>query len=832
MLLVWSACADVSNSGFVDHQSTCRDFADLVARFLDPTTFIPAERKEELPLFMPAEFPHAGKRRIAANVLRVHTLVLDFDKGSDAELEAALGSIQQYGFITYTSFSHDPNGQAKFRAIVKLSRPVDITEWSKFFPRALGALGVEKIADLRCADACHMYYVPGGDRTKYVPDGRDGPGLDVDVVLSMSLPAGLEEAKQRNYVDVLEPEDRGEVDDGLKLVWEAKLSCLADEVAAAPYPGPVYGLTNGATFGIARGVPHIVSEDRVRKTVRSALDLRYSRHLDDPAVERYRIKSYRQVDKAIADGMSQPWWPPKVDEVLAHPLTDFGLRERLLERYHRDLAFESTWGKWLTWNERHWNLEAGDALVQEKMVDAARRIVEERDAHALECWRLKELYEGVKDDPNTSDDVKAKAEHELDLAQKRLDKLDKFAEKAQHVQRVGAGISLASSDERVLSSYSEFNTNPWILNFLNGTLDLKTGELREHRREDKLTRIVPHELREMPTPHFDRFLIEFADGDQELVAFLWRLFGYTAIGITSEQVMIILHGDGANGKSTLLRLLLEAFGHGPNGYGHAAQSSNLLTHKGGEQHATWRMSMFGKRCVVCQEVEEGKTLAESQLKELTGNDLVTGRKMRQDEWSYAPEFTPWLGCNSLPHVRGIDEGIWRRFIVIHCRASFKGREDRTMFEKLKAELPGIWHRIAKEAVLYRAAGKLVLPEAVKRATEDYRIEQDPLRDFFEKWCVVGEKDTFVARANLWNAYDEHCQETRQRVFHERKRFYAAVEKTATILKNVFAEHKREGVRGFIHLRLKDPKERVDASPRVQLQKAFEAESAKQKDSKN
>lgn len=829
MPFIWSGCLRVSDSKFVDIQRAQENFDEFVQDFLKPESFKEVARKEDLPLFMPAEYARVGARRCAANVLRVHSLVLDFDHGSRGELEKVLSQIVRFGHVFYTSFSHDPEGQWKFRTVTKLSRPVDQTEWSRFFPRAVDALGATGLNDTKCADACHMYYVSGGSRIKYRVFGEDGEALDVDAVLQRPLPKGVEEEKQRIYPEVLEEKDRGEIDEGLKFVWDAKLSNLADEIARAPFPGSIYHLKSHGVFGIARGVPHLVGEERVRKMIRSSLNQRYNGHAGhahgSDVVEAYKAKSFKQVDDAIEQGKSKPWWPPKAEDVDAHALTDMGLAERLLERHHEDLAYEPTWDKWLVWNGTHWNADAGDTLVQECMKEAVRGIeTGELNVWLMECWRLKELNEEVKDDKSASDEIRANAARDLEETTKNLAQLAKFAEKSQQAPRVAAGVSLAASDPRVVCSHEDLNQDPWLLNAVNGTVDLRTGILRPHRREDMITRIVPHEILDIPTPYFDRFLEEISCGDQELVQFLWRLWGYTAIGITSEQIIVILHGDGANGKSTYLRLKLEAFGHGPSGYGVAVQSSNLLTNKGSDHHATWRMTPYAKRLVVCQEVEEGRTLAESQLKELTGSDLITGRKMRQDEWSYVPQFTPMLGCNSLPHVRGVDEGVWRRFVVIPCRASFKGREDKSMFEKLKAEIPGIWYRAVKEAAAWREAGKLVMPQAVIDATSAYRIEQDPLGDFFEKWTITGEPESFVARANLWNAYAEYCSDTRQQMFHERKRFYAAVEKTGKALGDPFHEHKRNGTRGFIRLRLKDPKERVDASPRVQLQKFFEEEN--------
>jgi len=222
------------------------------------------------------------------------------------------------------------------------------------------------------------------------------------------------------------------------------------------------------------------------------------------------------------------------------------------------------------------------------------------------------------------------------------------------------------------------------------------------------------------------------------------------------------------------------------------------------------MSLAGVRIVGCQEVDEGRALAESTLKELTGSDMITGRKLYQNEWTYKPQFALWMAMNHLPHVRGTDEGIWRRLCVIECSASFKDKPDRDMARRLLQEAPGIWARIAREARAW-VDQRLVMPREVVVANTVYRHEQDPLRDFLERWCVP-DPEAVEARSTIWAAYEEYCTEYKTRTFHERKRFYGALEKQ-------FVTKKIHGERFFGGLRIKSLKERIESTPRAILQRA-------------
>jgi putative DNA primase/helicase len=815
-MLLWALCRYVSNSAFIDEQRSDPDFAAFVATSLDPETFIKAEKKDDLPLIIPAEFNHSDiVRRTAHNVLNVTMGVLDLDHGSATEQDLTLSIVKKFGHFVHTSFSHDPAGQHKHRAFVKFSRPVNITEWKAFFPRMLVRFQATTTADWKCSDAAHMFFTPGGDFAKYKAFGADGPGLDVDEVLALPLPEGVVEKKIENYEEVIAEEERGEIQEGLRDYWNAKLAHLVDEIEARPYPGPIYDLKVHKVFGLARGVPHIMPAERLRNSIVIALGRRYRNAQGEAAdwVPAYLEKSIVQVEKAIADGAMQPWWPPKSNAVQVRPFTEFGLAERLVDQHRLDIRWEPSWRSWLGWNGKHWNVDAGSEVVRQRMFETVRSIITEADAFAEEYVVAKKNYEAMQRDPNISAELLTQTEAKYEQLKKQLEEVHKFALKSETNAKELSAINIASHFPEVITSHLGFNRNPWLLNFKNGTLDLRTGVLSPHNREDYITRIVPFDFDpDAKCPRFDAFMRNFMCDNERLIKFLWRAMGYSVCGVTDEQKMFILYGDGANGKSTFLNLMLELLGQGPTGYAMAANSENLLSNRGTNRHETWRMSLAAIRFAACQEVDEGRALAESLLKELTGSDIITGRKLYQNEWSYKPEFTLWLALNHLPHVRGTDEGIWRRLCVIPCNASFKEKPDRDMPRRLLQEAVGIWARLAREAREW-IKEQLVTPREVIVANTLYRHEQDPLRDFIERWCVVS-ADAVETRSTLWAAYEEYCTEYKVRTFHERKRFYAALEKQ-------YGTKKVHGERFFVGLKVKTPKERIESLPKAILQRAIE-----------
>ena len=282
----------------------------------------------------------------------------------------------------------------------------------------------------------------------------------------------------------------------------------------------------------------------------------------------------------------------------------------------------------------------------------------------------------------------------------------------------------------------------WLLNCSNGTLDLRTGELRQHRHEDNLTKLCPTNFKpEAESYCWDRFLEGVFGGHQPTIDFVQRFAGYCLTGDVSEQILAVCYGVGSNGKSTLLNAIQDTLGLD---YAMAAPAA-LLTVKRNEVHPTELADLFGKRFVVSQETEDGNRLAESLVKQMTGGDRIRARRLREDFWQFVPTHKLVLCTNHKPRVKGTDHAIWRRLVLIPFDHKFwnpdKGefgpdelRQDKTLPVKLKAEAQGILAWAVRGCLDWQRCG-LQIPDSVRAATAEYRSEQDTLGRFAETCCI-------------------------------------------------------------------------------------------------
>jgi putative DNA primase/helicase len=307
-------------------------------------------------------------------------------------------------------------------------------------------------------------------------------------------------------------------------------------------------------------------------------------------------------------------------------------------------------------------------------------------------------------------------------------------------------IALARSELAV--EPEQFDRDPWLFNLQNGTLELKTGRLREHRREDFITKLCPVTINPTATcPLWDCFLDKVLGGNEGLKCYLQRLVGYSLTGVTSEHVLPFLYGSGANGKSTFIETVINLMG--PD-YAMKAAKDLLLT-KRGESHPTELADLHGKRFVACIETEDGRRLAEALAKELTGGDRVRARRMRQDFWEYVPTHHIWIASNHKPAVTGTDHGLWRRIKLIPFDVCIPRKEQHGLLkEDLKEELPGILNWALAGCMEWQSHG-LGEPKAVRAATIGYYAEQDVVGRFISDYCEQGADLTEAAGA-LYKAF--------------------------------------------------------------------------------
>lgn len=406
------------------------------------------------------------------------------------------------------------------------------------------------------------------------------------------------------------------------------------------------------------------------------------------------------------------WKPPNRHE----PLTDRGNANMLVRAGLGRIHHSSVWG-WVSWDGKKWQ-KGGDAekIVQEMQKGVIQSRIDET---------VKSIARLLKKD---DDEIKGKHKQKLNTL-RRIHSLD------QEVHYRGAR-ALASSDPSVTIDHKVFDASPMLFNCVNGTLDLRTSELRDHCVDDKITVLcnTPYD----PTakaPLWEKFLIDVIP-DDDVRTFVQQFLGCCLTGDTTAQIMPVFWGSGANGKSTMIQVLFHVLG---DDYSMKAKRDLLIASRQ-SSHPTSIARLCGKRFVACVETDEFGRFDEPLLKELTGNDSIAARFMRQDEWEFIPTHKLILATNHKPEVRGTDDAIWRRIPLVPFTQQFKGdRCDPDLKDKLLLEAPGILAWMVRGCEQWLANNKkLVMPNAVQAATKEYRFEQDKIALFIEDMCETGE----------------------------------------------------------------------------------------------
>jgi putative DNA primase/helicase len=342
-------------------------------------------------------------------------------------------------------------------------------------------------------------------------------------------------------------------------------------------------------------------------------------------------------------------------------------------------------------------------------------------------------------------------------------RLKKWIVRAERCSSIESAIKQLQASPEILASAEAFDSDPWLFNVKNGTIDLRTGELRQHQQQDLITSIAPVEYDPVcpPPDRWMRFLAEIFDGNHNLITFIQRACGYALTGSVSEQKLFFLHGSGANGKTTFLKTLMFVMGD----YTRRLPSSLLLTARQ-DKHPTGFADLKGIRFAVTTEVEFGSRLAEATVKELTGGDVLTARRIGQDYFEFEPTHKIFMCGNHLPLIQGTDHAIWRRIALIPFNVTIPDeRQDKDLDEKLRSEAAGILNWLISGCLDWQKKG-LADPAEVIDATRIYRTDMDVLGDFLNDRCLIA-PGARITSADLNRAHKEWCEKNGEQPMNAR-----------------------------------------------------------------
>lgn len=400
-------------------------------------------------------------------------------------------------------------------------------------------------------------------------------------------------------------------------------------------------------------------------------------------------------------------------DLLPQHHNDTGNADRLITLHGRDLRYCHATRKWMLWDGRRWATDDSDGarrLAKGAMLEFLRQAIEHRSEAG-----------------------------------------EKFARQSLDARRITSLLSMTEC-ERYLKP-EELDTQPYLLNFLNGTLDLRSGQIRQHRREEYLSRLVHHPYDpDAECPRFQEFLNRILS--PPLITWLQKAIGYSLTGSTCEKAVFLTHGAGNNGKTTLLSTFLRLLEE----YSVLLQIDTLMVRQESNNTQADLADLRGARFVMTSETEEGQRLAEGKLKRITqGMGKIKAVRKYENPIEFSETHKLWIDANHKPVVRGTDNAIWNRLKPIPFDVTIAPEEiDRELLDRLLMEAPGILAWAVAGAGRWFREG-LGTPAEVEQANRAWRSDMDQIGRFVEECCTVGEFAQAKGR-QLYSAYKRWAEE--------------------------------------------------------------------------
>lgn len=438
--------------------------------------------------------------------------------------------------------------------------------------------------------------------------------------------------------------------------------------------------------------------------------------------EVYKGQKDKPVGKIIA---FQKDTKKEKQEYKDYELTDTGNGRRMADLYGDILHYSQNRKKWFFWDGKCWRED--DTMEVRRIAD---KVIEQIRAHAFSC-EDEDKQEQLLKWANRTAGTKPK---------------DNMIRETEH----RGGIAIPANF---------FDVHDDLINMDNGVVNLRNGELTEHDPSYNMSKIAYASYSTSGTPtRWLQFLDEITDGNLELQEYLQKAVGYTMTASIKEQCLFFLFGNGCNGKSTFVDVISDLLGS----YASNAQAETIMQKKQSAAVNSDIARLSGARLVTVAEPEEGVRLNESLVKQLVGGDKITARFLFGDEFEYRPKFKLWISTNHKPVIRGTDEGIWRRIVLIPFTVRIPADKiDKGLSHKLRKELPEIAKWAVDGCIKWQQEG-LKKPECIQQATDEYRSEMDVLSKFVadcveETWVP----DAAIKASVIYEVYQNWCRDTNE-----------------------------------------------------------------------
>lgn len=410
-----------------------------------------------------------------------------------------------------------------------------------------------------------------------------------------------------------------------------------------------------------------------------------------------------QADEIVArfDAATIPLVKPGAFSEDAQGPTDESLAREWVAIHHRDWRFDHSAGAWYRWDGKRWRRD------------------ERQEAHHLIGIHLRAASAGRR----------------ASVAR---------ASVARGVE------SFARSNPLVAVTHDAWDADPFLLGTPSGTVDLRTGRLHTPDPANQIAMLTTVSPDDGDPVRWLQFLDQALGGDAEMIAFLRQWCGYCLTGKTSEHALLFAYGPGGNGKSVFLNTIVGIMGD----YAVTAAMETFTASKG-DRHSTELAMLRGARLVTASETEEGRAFAEARIKALTGGDPITARFMRQDNFTFRPQFKLTIAGNHAPTLHNVDDAMKRRLNIVPFTTK-PASPDRALEEKLVSEHGQILRWMIGGCLEWQSSG-LVRPAAVTGATEEYFADQDLFSQWIEERCEV-HPTKWETPAKLFNSWSDYAKD--------------------------------------------------------------------------